>query len=143
MALIEIALARALTAYGGRTDKAGQPYILHPLRLMARMPDTAAQLVALLHDVIEDAPTSAADLLAEGMPAEVVEAVVLLTRLDGESYADFIERIRPHRLARMVKLADIEDNLDVLRLASLTDEDMARVKKYHQAWHRLASVDKH
>ncbi|EMZ44848.1 hypothetical protein HMPREF1224_11728 [Pseudomonas sp. P179] len=141
MVLIEMALQRALSAYMGKVDKAGMPYILHPLRLMARFTDPFEQAVSLLHDVIEDSDTTAEDLLNEGFPKNVVEAVVLLSRRRGESYEVFIERICPHPLARKIKLADIEDNLNVLRLASLGEPDLRRVSKYHQAWRRLKNLE--
>ncbi|MNG27307.1 hypothetical protein D3C84_1124090 [compost metagenome] len=67
--------------------------------------------------------------------------MLLLTRQEGETYEAFIERIRPHRLARTVKKADIEDNLNVLRLAALAPADLRRVEKYHRAWHRLNSAE--
>ncbi|MDF5940609.1 GTP pyrophosphokinase [Pseudomonas aeruginosa] len=136
-----MALQRALSAYMGKVDKAGMPYILHPLRLMARFTDPFEQAVSLLHDVIEDSDTTAEDLLNEGFPENVVEAVVLLSRRRGESYEVFIERICPHPLARKIKLADIEDNLNVLRLASLGEPDLRRVSKYHQAWRRLQNFE--
>ena len=141
MVLIEMALQRALSAYMGKVDKAGMPYILHPLRLMARVTDPFEQAVSLLHDVIEDSDTTAEDLLNEGFPKNVVEAVVLLSRRRGESYEVFIERICPHPLARKIKLADIEDNLNVPRLASLGEPDLRRVSKYHQAWRRLKNFE--
>ncbi|EMN5288401.1 GTP pyrophosphokinase [Pseudomonas aeruginosa] len=141
MVLIEMALQRAMSAYMGKVDKAGMPYILHPLRLMARFTDPIEQAVSLLHDVIEDSDTTAEDLLNEGFPEVVVEVVVILSRRRGESYADFIERICLHPLARKIKLADIEDNLNVLRLASLGESDLRRVSKYHQAWKRLSTFE--
>lgn len=141
MSLIEKALAIALQAYEGKTDKAGQPYILHPLRLMAKMRDETSMAIALLHDVIEDSPTTADDLRVYGIPEEVVWPVECLTRGEGESYEDFIERVRPHPLARLVKQVDIEDNLNVLRLAALTEADLRRVEKYHRAWQRLESAN--
>lgn len=139
--LIELALERALKAYAGKRDKAGMPYILHPLRLMAKMSDLEAQVVALLHDVIEDSDATPDDLRKEGFPDNVVEAVIALTRLPDETYSDFIERLRPNALARRIKLADIEDNLNVLRLPSLGSTDLRRVEKYHRAWRRLAATD--
>ncbi|HGW4265804.1 TPA: GTP pyrophosphokinase [Pseudomonas aeruginosa] len=141
MVLIEMALQRALSAYMGKVDKAGMPYILHPLRLMTRFTDPFEQAVSLLHDVIEDSDTTAEDLLNEGFPEIVVEVVVILSRRRGESYEDFIERICVHPLARKIKLADIEDNLNVLRLASLGESDLRRVSKYHQAWKRLSTFE--
>lgn len=139
--LIELALERALKAYAGKRDKAGMPYILHPLRLMAKMSDLEAQVVALLHDVIEDSDATPDDLRKDGFPEKVVEAVIALTRLPDETYNDFIERLRPNDLARRIKLADIEDNLNVLRLPSLGSTDLRRVEKYHRAWRRLAVTD--
>ena len=139
MHLIEISLDIALKAYTGKTDKAGAPYVLHPLRLMAKMKTDRARAAALLHDVIEDADLTADDLLAAGIPKDVVDAVVALSRRDGETYDAFIERVARDRLAVEVKRADIADNLDVLRLTTLTDKDLARISRYHRAWQRLTT----
>lgn len=140
MSLIEKALAIALQAYAGKRDKAGRAYILHPLRLMAEMKDETSMMVALLHDVIEDSEITAADLLAAGIPPDVVGPVESLTRRKGEKYEAFIERVCLDPVARLVKLADIEDNLNVLRLPKLSEADLRRVEKYHRAWHRLESA---
>ena len=137
MNLIEKSLQIALRAYSGKTDKAGREYILHPLRVMAKMNTEIEMSAALLHDVIEDSEITAEQLLAEGIPAEVVEAVQFLSKNEGEEYQDFVIRAKKNQLAAKVKIADIEDNIDVLRLQSLDDYDLARVKKYHSAWHLL------
>jgi len=137
MTLIEKSLTIALRAYTGKTDKAGRDYIHHPLRLMAKMTSDSEMAVALLHDVIEDSDITAADLLAEGIPSEVVEAVLCLTKQAGENYSEFVLRAKQNTLARKVKLADIEDNINVLRLLTLRDTDLARVAKYHAAWQLL------
>lgn len=108
---------------------------------MAKMTTDEECAVALLHDVIEDSEISAADLIADGIPAVVVEAVVCLTKHPDESYAQFIERVAKNSLARKIKIADIEDNINVLRLTSLTDKDWQRVQKYHQAWQRLQLLE--
>lgn len=141
MTLIELALQRALKAYAGQVDKAGQPYILHPLRLMMKFNDPLAQAVALLHDVIEDSDATADDLRADGITEEVITAVELLTRLPSQTYEDFIEVICTNSLAITVKKADIEDNLNVLRLPALSEHDLQRVNKYHRAWHRLEAAE--
>lgn len=138
--LIDTALRLALTAHVGQVDKAGQPYILHPLRLMHRFTDPVAQAVALLHDVIEDTDVTAEHLLQEGIPNEVVSAVLALTRHESESYSQFITRAGRNPLARRVKMADIEDNIQVLRLTRLTDQDLKRIAKYHKAWYQLGSM---
>lgn len=139
--LIELALHRALKAYGGKVDKAGKPYILHPLRLAARLDDQISQSVALLHDVIEDSDTTEDDLREEGFPESVISAVVALTRRKGESYEAFIDRVRVHPLARKIKLLDIEDNMNLLRLNAVSENDLKRIAKYHRAWKRLDSPE--
>jgi (p)ppGpp synthase/HD superfamily hydrolase len=141
MTLIEKSLTIALRAYTGKTDKAGCDYIHHPLRLMAKMTSDSEMAVALLHDVIEDSDITAADLLAEGISSEVVEAVLCLTKQAGENYPEFVLRAKQNALARKVKLADIEDNINVLRLLTLNDTDLARIAKYHAAWHVLNAAD--
>jgi (p)ppGpp synthase/HD superfamily hydrolase len=137
MQLIERSLTIALRAYAGKTDKAGREYILHPLRVMAKMKTDQEMSAALLHDVLEDSEITAEQLLAEGIPVEVVEAVQFLSKDEDEEYMDFVARTKKNRLAAKVKLADIEDNSDVLRLTSLDENDLARIKKYHSAWRFL------
>ena len=137
MNLIETSLQIALRAYGGKTDKAGREYILHPLRVMAKMSTDLERSAALLHDVLEDSDITAEELLAEGIPAEVVEAVQCLTKREGEDYLEFVARTRMNSLARRVKIADIEDNIDVLRLSSLHESDYERIRRYHAAWRLL------
>ncbi len=137
MNLIETALHIALDAHCGQRDKAGEAYILHPLRLMHNMRSAHEKATALLHDVLEDSPHSRESLLEAGIPIPIVEAVQALTRNRGESYPDFIQRAKANPLARKVKIADIEDNINILRLTSLSSTDLERLKKYHTAWQVL------
>jgi (p)ppGpp synthase/HD superfamily hydrolase len=137
MKLIETSLTIALRAYAGKVDKAGREYILHPLRVMAKMKTDEEMSAALLHDVLEDSEITAEELHTEGIPAQVVEAVQYLSKHENEDYQDFVARLKKNELAAKVKLADIEDNIDVLRLNSLGENDLARIKKYHSAWRFL------
>jgi len=138
--LIEKSLEIALKAYVGQKDKAGETYILHPLRIMSKVSSAEEKSVALLHDVIEDSDITAEDLLSFGIPAEVVSAVQALTKLEDESYEDFITRVKTNPLATKVKIADIEDNINVLRLESVGSKDLERVAKYHKAWKMLNEI---
>lgn len=95
--------------------------------------------VALLHDVLEDSDITEEDLLDEKIPKTVVEAVKCLTKYDSESYDDFIARVSKNELASKIKVADIEDNINILRLNSLTEKDLDRVATYHRAWNKLKS----
>jgi (p)ppGpp synthase/HD superfamily hydrolase len=141
MLLLERAIAIALEAHAGQTDKAGAPYILHPLRLMDRMTDPAAQMAAVLHDVVEDSDWTLEALRKEGFPDEVIDAVEGLTHRDGETYMAFIERAAQHPIARVVKQADLEDNLEVRRLATVSEKDRERLDRYLRALRRLQAVD--
>ena len=137
MPTLEDAIALAVEAHRGQRDKAGQSYILHPLRVMMRLETDEERTVAILHDVVEDTPWTLERLRAAGYPEAVLSALDALTRRDGETYEAFIERLRPDALARRVKLADLEDNMDVRRLASVTPKDTERLARYRAAWARL------
>jgi (p)ppGpp synthase/HD superfamily hydrolase len=139
MPTLEDAISLAVEAHRGQRDKAGQTYVLHPLRVMMRLDTELERMVAVLHDVVEDSPYSLDRLRALGYPEPVLEALDCLTRREGESYEAFIERVRPHPLARRVKLADLEDNMDVRRLPALSPKDAERLTRYRAAWERLRS----
>lgn len=137
MNLLEQAILLAVQAHQGQVDKVGQPYILHPLRVMFSLQTVDERIVGVLHDLIEDTAYTLDDLRQRGVPDELLAALDCLTRREGESYQAFIERIRPNALARRVKLADLQDNMDVLRLKSVTPHDAERLERYLRAWHRL------
>lgn len=141
MHLVDKALQIAVNAHAGQLDKAGRPYILHPLRIMLQMQTDDEKITALLHDVLEDTELSAQDLLDEGIPFRIVDAVQVLTRLEDEHYSVFMTRVRANELAVKVKTADIEDNLNLLRLKTLRPTDWVRILKYHSAWQQLNGKD--
>ena len=131
------AVAIAADAHLGQYDKAGAPYIEHPLRLMMRARNDEERMVAVLHDVVEDSEWSLAALENEGFPRRVVRAVDHLTKRRGEDYEAFIERVAEDRLATRVKLLDLEDNSDPTRLRDESEETRARMEKYRRALERL------
>lgn len=138
MDLIEQSLRIALNAHAGQLDRAGKPYILHPLRMMTKMETDEEMSVAILHDVVEDADITAEDLFGKGIPKRVVDAVQALSKIDGETYEQFIDRVMEDNLAQKVKKVDIEDNINLLRLSTIGEDDLNRVAKYHWAWHKLS-----
>ena len=142
VATLEDAISIAAEAHRGQRDKAGAPYLLHPLRLMLRMDSEAAMMAAVLHDVVEDSDWTLERLRERGFSEEVVEAVACLTHRDGESYEDFVERLKTNPLARRVKLADLEDNMNVLRIGQLGPKDLQRIEKYHRAWCVLKEIER-
>ena len=136
---IEDAIVLAAQSHRGQVDKAGAPYILHPLRVLLRQKDEAGRIAAVLHDVLEDAGITIEFLRERGYSEEVLRALDALTRRAGESYAEFIERAAGNPLARRVKLADLADNMDASRLPDVTEKDRERLARYRAAWERLTS----
>ncbi len=139
MHVLEKALSIALEAHEGQVDKAGKPYILHPLRLMMSLEDEVEMIAALLHDVIEDSDVTNEDLKKAGIPDEAIEIIGYLTKQKNESYEDFIKRISTHKTASKVKLKDIEDNMNISRLETLGQKDLERIEKYHRSLKLLNS----
>ena len=133
MSTLERAIAIAAKAHAGKVDKAGAPYILHPLRVMLKLEGTEERIVAVLHDVVEDSDTTLEDLRNEGFSDVVVHAVDAVTIRSGESYDDFVRRAALNRIGRRVKLADLEDNSDLSRIPHPTEKDYARLAKYERA----------
>lgn len=131
--LTSTALKIAMDAHKGQVDRAGAPYILHPLTVASHMDTEAGFVTALLHDVMEDSDYTEADLNAAGIPYEILEALRLLTHDKNEPYLDYIRRIKGNDLARMVKLADLQHNMDLSRLPEVTEKDLERVEKYKKA----------
>lgn len=138
--MLENAIIVAANAHKGQTDKGGQPYILHPIRVMFGCKSLEEKTVAMLHDALEDTPLTAADLTDAGFPSEVVEAVVCLTKEEGEEYDTYIERVCMNRLAALVKLADLSDNMDLKRLPEPTERDFRRLERYVRAKRRIAQA---
>ena len=128
----------AAKAHSGQTDKGGHPYYDHPRRVADRCEDIRAKIVALLHDTIEDTDVTIASLRSQGFPEDILEGVLSVTKQEGESYDDFIRRAGQNPLGRIVKLADLEDNMDIRRLIEITDIDVARLRKYLRSWQYLA-----
>jgi (p)ppGpp synthase/HD superfamily hydrolase len=141
---LERAIEIAVQAHAGVTDKAGSPYVLHPLRVMLSMDSDVARITAVLHDVLEDCKDWTADRLkAEGFGPEILDALDSVTqRADEEPFAGasndeklagylrFVRRAGAHPIGRLVKRADLEDNLDVRRLKVVTEKDAQRISRY-------------
>jgi (p)ppGpp synthase/HD superfamily hydrolase len=133
VATLERAIQIAVEAHSGQTDKAGNPYILHPLRIMFRMRTDDEKITAVLHDVVEDSPWTLEGLRDEGFSETVLEAVRYMTRASEDSYETFIEIAMSNPISCQVKLEDIRDNLDLSRLSEVNDRDIVRIRKYLSA----------
>ncbi len=137
MELLAKALKIAAQAHFGQQDRYGAPYILHPLRVLNRVSTIEEKTVAALHDIIEDTDYTAEDLRREGFPEGIIAAVLAISKNPGEAYNDYIERLSYNPLAIRVKLADLEDNMDIRRCATPGPKTWESLEIYHRAWRRL------
>lgn len=133
----QIALELAVEKHKNQTDKAGNPYILHPLHVMENVNSKEGKIVAILHDIIEDTDVTEDYLLKIGLSKRIVDAVVELTRSKDIDYQEYIKNLSSNPLAKEVKLADLEHNMDLKRLPTLEEKDLERNRKYQIAYHYL------
>ena len=139
--LCDKALCIAICAHEGQKDKSGREYIMHPIRVAERCSDPRAKIVALLHDTIEDTEVTVEYLRKEGFPEEIINGILSVTKRDGESYEDFVRRAAENEIGKIVKKADLEDNMDIRRLQEITDKDVERLQKYLKAWQFLNNTE--
>ncbi|MCE7869720.1 HD domain-containing protein [bacterium CPR1] len=139
MATVQRALEIMLEAHASQQDKTGQPYALHPIRVMGRVGSEHERMAALLHDVVEDSEWTLERLREEGFPIPVLEAVELVTRREEDSYEEFVARCATHPVARAVKLADLLDNMDLTRLHEMDDKSVERLRRYLKAYRFLTA----
>lgn len=136
--MLEKAIRIAIEAHQGQVDKAGQPYIEHLLRVMAMGKTNDEKIVGVLHDVVEDSHWTFEMLAKEGFSAEILEALMCVTKIsESEPYDLFIKRVKKNDLAVQVKLNDLTDNMDIRRLAYLSEKDFKRLRKYLKAYKQL------
>ena len=138
-------LARAIeiaaSAHRNQVDKGGNPYILHPIRVMMSLNSADEKIVGILHDVVEDSDEWNFDRLREeGFEEHILSALKSVTKAtEAENYRQFIKRAGHNKIGRTVKIADIRDNLDVTRISRLEDKDLKRMNKYKDALTELES----
>jgi guanosine-3',5'-bis(diphosphate) 3'-pyrophosphohydrolase len=139
--MLDKMLVLCTNAHHGQFDKGGRPYILHPLRVMSflKSDDEELQCIALGHDVIEDTKTTYADLRAAGISERVITGIRALTKVPGETYDEYKERVFACEDAMIVKSCDLRHNSDIRRLKGVTEKDIARIAKYHAFYLEIKS----
>ena len=138
--LTKKALLLCFDAHREQVDKTGLPYVFHPFHLAEQMKDEATTVCALLHDVVEDTDYTLEDLCAMGFPADVVDALSLLTHDPAVPYMDYVKEIAKNPIARKVKMADLRHNSDLSRMDEVDEWAVKRTEKYKKA---LAYLKRH
>jgi (p)ppGpp synthase/HD superfamily hydrolase len=136
---VETAIWIALNAHEGKLDKAGNPYVMHPLRVAIKLNDEDEIIAAFLHDVVEDSDITINDLKKSGFNDNIIKIVQLMTKNDDDNYDDYISRIKEFAPAVRVKLADLEDNMNLMRIKKPEPEDYKRIEKYKKAYEQLSN----
>lgn len=131
---LALAIAKAATGHLKQTDKGGNPYILHPLKVMRyiRSDDPQLMAIAVMHDIVEDTDETIESLREAGFSDRVLAGVDAMTKKTGQSEKEYISAIICNPDAIRVKLADLRHNTDVRRLKGLEDKDLLRMRKYHK-----------
>lgn len=138
---LERAIEIAAAAHRGQTDKYGAPYLGHVTRVMNMGRTEDEKICGVLHDVVEDTGWTFEQLAAEGLAPHILEALRCVTKLsDNEDYDQFVERTLQNRLACLVKLNDLTDNMDIRRMQEVTAQDVPRLNKYLKAYKKIAAA---
>lgn len=135
---IKKAMNVAYQAHHGQFDKNGYPYIAHPLHVAERMINETSTIVALLHDVVEDTDVTLDDLYNLGFDNNVIDAIKLLTHDNSLPYMDYVHKIKYNPVARSVKIADLQHNLNSTRLKD-SNKPSKKMNTYQQALRFLKS----
>ena len=118
--MLQKAIELAAAALSGITEDNGNPYINHAMRVMDKMDTEEEKTAAVLHDVVEDTEMTVRDLERYGFPRTIIDTVEQLTRRRDMTYFDYIDDISCCPLATKIKIAEIEDNLDVFRVRKMS-----------------------
>ncbi|CAN1209607.1 HD domain protein [Tumidithrix helvetica PCC 7403] len=138
--LLQRAITIAAKAHEGQVDKAGKPYLDHPLFVMDKVNSLEEKIVAVLHDAIEDSELTFENLRSEGLPEILIEAIAAITKIQGEAYETYLERVIANPIALRVKIADVTHNLDIGRIAHPTAVDFQRIEKYKKVLSKLRAA---
>ncbi len=131
--MLSTAIMIATQAHDGQFDKGGNPYILHPLAVAGLLQeiDEELQCIAILHDTIEDSDVTFLELRYAGLSERIISGITSLTKMKGESYEEYKEKVFANRDAMIVKMADLTHNSDIRRLKGVTEKDIKRLVKYN------------
>ena len=137
---VELAEKIAREAHAGAVDKAGAPYVDHPRRVAERLTDPAEKVIGWLHDVVEDTTLTLTDI-AINFGQDTAVAVEAVTHRPGESWSDYLARVKGNPMATAVKISDLIDNISLSRIPVVTARDVRRSEKYLRALYFLMEID--
>jgi (p)ppGpp synthase/HD superfamily hydrolase len=136
-------LVLATNKHAGQFDKGGNPYILHPIAVMHLLEaaDEELQCIALGHDIVEDCGVTWADLLETGFTERIINGIKCMTKVPGETYDEYKDKVKSNPDSIKVKKADLKHNTRIERLKGVTPKDMARMEKYFHFYLELVALE--
>lgn len=141
--LLNRMLVLATNRHAWQFDRGGNPYILHPLKVMyyLKTNDEELQCIALAHDLVEDTDTTYSELREMGFTERIITGIMALTKVPGETYDEYKAKVKSNPDAVRVKMADLRHNTDVRRLKGVTEKDLVRMEKYHRFFMELKLME--
>ena len=137
---LDAAIQLAAKHHSGQLDKSGVPYICHVMVVICRVDTVLLKTIAALHDIVEDTDVTALQI-ENTFGSKIADAVTAITKIEGEDYNEYLERVKKNEYARVVKLADLSHNMDLRRLNDEPSEkDISRRAKYDKAMKYLSGV---
>lgn len=140
--LLNKMLVLATSKHAGQFDKGGNPYILHPIAVMhlLEVSDEELQCIALGHDMVEDCGVTYAELRDHGFTERIIDGIKSLTKVPGETYEEYKDKVKANPDGIRVKIADLRHNTDIRRLKGVSPKDMARMERYFVFYMELMSL---
>jgi len=138
--MLNKAIEIAAIAHTGQKDLGENDYILHPIRVMMSVSSQPEKIVAVLHDVLKNTRINLSNL-EYLFPVEILSSIELLTKVKSEKYSDYIKKLVMDDIARKVKIADLEDNMNnITRLFAMNQQNFKRLCKYQEARSYLITI---
>ena len=133
------AIKIACEAHQGQSSINGEPYILHPLRLLIKAKSNEERIIAILHDVIEKTNISLLDLKNNGFDQNIISSIDSLSRRRSESYIEYIERLMQNKISVKIKLLDLADNIKIHSKNNYNGIYDAKIIQYKNALKQIRS----
>jgi (p)ppGpp synthase/HD superfamily hydrolase len=140
--MLEKAIELALKYHKGQTKNGtGEEFILHVLRVMNKMDSNEERIAAVLHDIVEKSNCTLDELKKQGFSNKTINTVDALSKRKGEDYADYISRVKKDPVAVKVKIADLEDNMDIRNIMDITAIDIEKMNRRKKYYSELKKMD--
>ncbi|MFA6831061.1 MAG: GTP pyrophosphokinase [Bacteroidaceae bacterium] len=135
--LLDKAFYISIAVYEGPQDESQEACAAHSMRVAYNCETKEQKIVALLYDTIKKAAIDPECLISEGFPSFIIDAILSITQQNEESYSEFIFRAKQNPIGRRVKINDILDQMNLVKLETITEANIEKLHKHIEALHVL------